>query len=142
MAGTDDAHDDALPIAEPTVLWSDERLLGHAAMDRVHADSYGVVLDLLTCTEATVVDTLAAFQDHAVAQVLDAWRAGRIGLDVVHDLATHLFHWFPGHADTMDSALAAWLTRQQHGGQPVVLRRRCADAHRPVHASRADRAAR
>lgn len=48
---------------------------------------------------------------------------GSLGLDSVHDLAQHLFQWFPGHADYMDSALAAWMTRRTMGGKPIVLRR-------------------
>jgi hypothetical protein len=34
-----------------------------------------------------------------------------------------LFEWFPGHADYLDSALAAWMTKQTMGGKPVVFRR-------------------
>jgi len=50
--------------------------------------------------------------------------SGRAGAPLVHDLAQHLLAWFPGHADHMDSALAQWMVRRQHGGAPVVLRRR------------------
>jgi hemerythrin-like metal-binding protein len=38
-------------------------------------------------------------------------------------LVTELAHWFPGHADYLDSALAHWLCKRQLGGKPVVLRR-------------------
>jgi hypothetical protein len=41
----------------------------------------------------------------------------------VHDFAGYLFEWFPGHADYLDSALAAWMTKRRFGGKPVVLRR-------------------
>ena len=34
-----------------------------------------------------------------------------------------LFRWFPGHADYLDSALAAWMCKRQYGGKPVVLHR-------------------
>jgi hypothetical protein len=30
----------------------------------------------------------------------------------------------PGHADYLDSALAAWMSKQIDGGKPVVLRRK------------------
>jgi hemerythrin len=34
-----------------------------------------------------------------------------------------LARWFPGHADYLDSALAAWMCKRQFGGRPVVLHR-------------------
>jgi hemerythrin len=34
-----------------------------------------------------------------------------------------LARWFPGHADYLDSALAAWMCKRQYGGKPVVLHR-------------------
>jgi hemerythrin len=64
------------------------------------------------------------------AAVLTSVRGGRAGVEsgalgvaTVHDLAQHLFRWFPGHADYLDSALAAWMTKRSMGGKPVVLRR-------------------
>lgn len=42
---------------------------------------------------------------------------------VCRDLASELARWFPGHADYLDSALAAWMCKQRHGGKPVVVRR-------------------
>lgn len=35
-----------------------------------------------------------------------------------------LARWFPGHADYLDSALAAWMCKRRFGGRPVVLHRR------------------
>jgi hemerythrin len=43
-----------------------------------------------------------------------------IGRSFVEELA----RWFPGHADYLDSALAAWMCKRQFGGRPVVLHRR------------------
>lgn len=43
--------------------------------------------------------------------------------DVVRSFADELARWFPGHADYLDSALAAWMSKRRHGGRPVVLRR-------------------
>jgi hemerythrin len=43
--------------------------------------------------------------------------------DTCRGLADELARWFPGHADYLDSALAAWLFKRQHGGKPVVVRR-------------------
>jgi hemerythrin len=59
----------------------------------------------------------------SVCEVKAAFESGRIDADVVHDFGLHLFDWFPGHADYLDSALAAWMTKQTMGGKPVVLRR-------------------
>jgi hypothetical protein len=46
------------------------------------------------------------------------------GVELVHDFAIHLFQWFPGHADYLDSALVAWISKKTYSGKPVVLRRR------------------
>lgn len=50
---------------------------------------------------------------------------------VCRDLADELARWFPGHADYLDSALAAWMCKQRHGGKPVVIRRTISD-DRPI----------
>lgn len=47
---------------------------------------------------------------------------------VARDLANALVDWFPGHADYMDSALSHWMSKQTHGGAPVVLRRNVVQA--------------
>ncbi|SAL80849.1 hemerythrin-like metal-binding protein [Caballeronia arvi] len=60
----------------------------------------------------------------SVRQVRQAVADGRAGAEDVHDLGAHLFEWFPGHADYLDSALAAWMSKKTHGGKPVVLRRK------------------
>jgi hemerythrin len=44
----------------------------------------------------------------------------RVGREFVAELD----RWFPGHADYLDSALAAWMCKRQYGGKPVVLHRR------------------
>lgn len=49
--------------------------------------------------------------------------AGQIEASKLQEFASFLFQWFPGHVDYLDSALAAWMSQQQHGGKPVVLRR-------------------
>ena len=38
-------------------------------------------------------------------------------------LASALQDWFPGHATHLDSALAHWMYKPQHGGKPLVFRR-------------------
>ncbi|GAB2897592.1 hypothetical protein GCM10027093_36860 [Paraburkholderia jirisanensis] len=59
----------------------------------------------------------------SVGEVKAELEAGRAGASMVRDFGMHLFGWFPGHADYLDSALAAWMTKQTMGGMPVVLRR-------------------
>lgn len=65
-----------------------------------HLDEHGAVLKSLD-----EVLPLVAAGDHAVGR----------------RFATELAHWFPGHADYLDSALAHWMCKQQYGGKPVVL---------------------
>lgn len=60
---------------------------------------------------------------HEVAELL---AQGKAGASLVHDLGKELFAWFPGHADYLDSALAAWMTKQSMGGKPIVIRRNAA----------------
>jgi hemerythrin-like metal-binding protein len=50
--------------------------------------------------------------------------SGERGIDLVQDFAMYLFQWFPGHADYLDSALAAWMSKRTYGGKPVVIRRK------------------
>jgi hemerythrin len=57
-------------------------------------------------------------------EVQAALAEGRAGVALVHDFALHLFQWFPGHADYLDSALVAWISKKAYGGKPVVLRRK------------------
>ncbi len=60
----------------------------------------------------------------SVGEVKQAVAQGKAGADVVRNLGMALFDWFPGHADYLDSALAAWMTKQNMGGKPIVLRRK------------------
>lgn len=59
----------------------------------------------------------------SVSEVRQALAEGRANETLVHDLALHLFRWFPGHAGHLDSALAAWMSKLRFGGKPVVVRR-------------------
>jgi len=60
----------------------------------------------------------------SVGEVKEAVAQGRGGAELVRDIGMALFEWFPGHADYLDSALAAWMTKQTMGGKPIVLRRK------------------
>lgn len=53
-------------------------------------------------------------------QALEGARRIEVGRNFVRELVA----WFPGHADYLDSALAAWMCKREHGGKPVVLHRR------------------
>lgn len=46
----------------------------------------------------------------------------------VRSFAEELVKWFPGHADYLDSALAAWMVKRRHGARPLVLRRNVASS--------------
>ena len=71
------------------------------------------------------MDDLLPLLDAAVllgfAEVAD----GDVRLTAIgRDFAAELERWFPGHADYLDSALAAWMCKRQFGGKPVVLHAR------------------
>jgi len=55
------------------------------------------------------------------SDVLQLARTGDFGH--AQSFVSELSRWFPGHADYLDSALAAWMCKRQYGGKPVVLRR-------------------
>src|SRR5574343_114992 len=44
-------------------------------------------------------------------------------LSVGRAFVAELANWFPGHADYLDSALAAWMCKRPFGGKPVVVHR-------------------
>jgi hemerythrin len=133
--------------------WTDAFLLGHGPMDDVHREFVERVNTLLSCPDDEVLQHLQAFARHAeshfgdelkwmqetsfpplqchadehaavlksVGEVLPLVEAGNI--EIARRLAAELARWFPGHADYMDSALAAWLVKQRFGGKPIVLKR-------------------
>ncbi|MBL8362115.1 MAG: hemerythrin [Rubrivivax sp.] len=71
-------------------------------------------------------------QEHAavLASSTEILARARQG-DLAHasGFVAELGRWLPGHADYLDSALAAWLCKRQYGGRPVVF-------HKPVRAER------
>ncbi len=54
------------------------------------------------------------------AEVLQLALDGDLG--PASSFTAELARWFPGHADYLDSALAAWMCKRRFGGKPVVLR--------------------
>jgi hemerythrin len=133
--------------------WSDAFTLGYGPMDDVHQEFVDLVAQLQTAPETELPRWLDVFAAHAQAHfdLEDGWmrdtefpaRDCHIDehaavLRSVHEvravlaqgdvancrrLARELARWFPGHADYLDSALAAWMCKRQFGARPVVLRR-------------------
>ena len=133
--------------------WTDAYLLGYPPMDNTHREFVEIVSALLAADDPAVAGHLEAFARHAethfsqehewmektefpamqchidehnavmksVREVQEIVAAGDAAQG--RSLAKALADWFPGHADYMDSALAAWMSKKTHGGKPVVLRR-------------------
>ena len=135
------------------MIWSDELLLGHPAIDAEHRERVALIGVLLSCSDAALGEQLQAFSAHADAHFADDDRqmvetdfpaagchadehakvvsSAREVLGLVTEgdaaigrrFAEELARWFPGHVAHLDSALAHWLVKRRHGGAPVVLRR-------------------
>lgn len=133
--------------------WSDALLLGYGPMDEVHREFVDTVSALLHAQEAELPARLADFERHAREHFgeEDRWMretefparechidehaavlrsVEEVGALLAQGdasecrrLARELMRWFPGHADYLDSALAAWMCKRRLGGKPVVLRR-------------------
>lgn len=144
----DDVADDA-----PGFAWRDRYLLGHPGMDDTHREFVQCVDALLTAPDAGLAIALEAFERHAVEhfEAENRWMSSsdfpardchidehdkvlasvrevqselaQGNVQLCRELAVALMEWFPGHADYMDSALANWLVKRSHGGQPLVLKR-------------------
>lgn len=141
------AAPEPLPHPGPVVL-------GFAPMDAVHAEFDALVARALAADDtrlhACLLEVDAHLRAHFDAE--DRWMretgfppgdchmdehaavlrsAGEVeplvaggNLAVGRSFLQELARWFPGHADYLDSALAAWMCKRQFGGKPVVLQRR------------------
>lgn len=133
--------------------WHDGLLLGYAPMDHTHEDFVRCVAAIQRGEDTELPRLMAELEAHCIehfddeknwmestefparechinehAQVLDSVRQVRALADAgdlseCRRLADALADWFPGHADYLDSALAAWMVKRSHGGKPVVIRR-------------------
>lgn len=133
--------------------WHDGLLLGYGPMDSTHEEFVQCVAALQRATDDELPTALASFADHAQRHFSeeDRWMeqtqfparechidehaavlksVGEVqallaqgNTQVCRRLAQELANWFPGHADYLDSALAAWMCKQRLGGKPVVIRR-------------------
>jgi hemerythrin len=138
---------------ESDLQWTDRLLLGYAPMDDEHRDFVDCVRALQQAAPEQVLARLDAFAVHAerhfgaenrwmeetefparqchidehaavmksVAEVRAVVAAGNTG--IVRSLADELARWFPGHADYLDSALAAWMAKRRWNAKPVIIRR-------------------
>lgn len=134
-------------------VWSDRYLLGFGEMDATHREFVDVVAALRNASDAGFLAALDVFIAHAQSHfgAEDQWMTEtgfppadchmeehaavlksahevreRVVLEdysVGRSFAAELQRWFPGHADYLDSALAAWMVKRRHGGKPVVLKR-------------------
>lgn len=144
----DRKHDPAAPVstARPGEL-------GYAPMDSIHEEFESLIqransddtqnwLELLTdmdthlrhhfgeedrwMTETEFPPRECHMDEHAAvlkssAEVLELAREGNYM--PAPSFISSLANWFPGHADYLDSALAAWMCKRQYGGKPIVLHR-------------------
>jgi hemerythrin len=136
------------------LTWSDEFNLGYTPMDETHEEFVEIVGRMQQACEGDLPGLLAEMLAHAQVhfelentwmretgfpprdchiQEHDAVLASmrevaalmeQGNLQVCRGLVDALADWFPGHATHLDSALAHWMFKRQHGGKPVVLRRR------------------
>lgn len=136
--------------------------LGYDPMDAIHAEFEALLAQAADASDAALALQIDALQAHLQAHfdAEDRWMratdfparnchmdehaavlrsAGEVRLKLAagdtalaRRFVAELAHWFPGHADYLDSALAHWMCARQYGGKPVVLqrqpRRHCAPA--------------
>lgn len=133
--------------------WTESLRLGFAPLDTVHEDFIDAVDMLLHASDDAVVSAFAHVElrtiEHFEAEErwmaesgfpardchFDEHSAVRRSMEGVSRLvakgdfaaarrfATAILDWLPGHTDYMDAALAHWLCKRDHGGQPLVFRR-------------------
>jgi hemerythrin-like metal-binding protein len=123
----DDTHEEFYQVAFRLLTCDEASALAALTAFEEHAVShFGQEEEWMRNTNFPPAD--CHVQEHAAVleslrEVQAAVAEGRASAALVQDFAIHLFQWFPGHADYLDSALAAWMSKQTYGGKPVVLRR-------------------
>jgi len=124
----DDTHEDFYRVAQQLLLCDAGSMLEAIDAFEQHAvEHFELEDEWMRSTGFPPRD--CHIEEHAavlasVREVKALLASGERGPELAHDFALYLFEWFPGHADYLDSALAAWMSKQRHGGKPVVLRRR------------------
>lgn len=126
-------------------------VLGFAPMDGIHAEFELLLRACCECSDAELHVQLQGLVRHLRSHFAeeDAWMSEtgfpprgchmdehaavlRSAAEVVPRVAmgevtvgrrfvAELARWFPGHADYLDAALAAWMCKRRFGGKPVVL---------------------
>jgi len=142
-----------MPAPSVPLVWNDSLLLGDPEMDAVHEEFVGCIAAVTNAAKADVPEAFAALERQAKShfEMEDTWMrendfpakdchidehaavmASIVGvrkrveagdLSAAYDIAQALADWFPGHADYLDSALAACMCKRRWGGKPVVIRR-------------------
>lgn len=129
-------------------------VLGYGPMDHVHAEFDAAIAATLECADGDLLANLQRLATHlrehfhtedrwmhetefpardchidehaavlrSADEVMPLVAAGDLRMG--RAFADELRRWFPGHADYLDSALAAWMCKRQYGGKPVVLQGR------------------
>lgn len=140
--------------ATDAFAWHDGMLVGDPQLDAAHKEFVALVASVQGASDAEAATALHALALHAREHfdAEDQWMAesgfparechsaeheavlqsvagvqARVAAGdtaAARGLASALAEWFPGHADYLDAALAHWMCKQQHGGKPVVVRRR------------------
>ena len=146
---TDLKHHPDAPTPDSTI-----KQLGYAPMDRIHAEFDELLVRAHACSDNAWLDLLRQIdahlhrhfdaenqwmeqtsfppkdchiEEHAAVlksstEVLALAETGNF--DAAPSFVAELARWFPGHADYLDSALAAWMCKRQYGGKPVVFHRK------------------
>lgn len=136
-----------------------EIVLGFDPMDEVHAHFEIQLATSLACPDDRLLQCIGELTEHlkhhfaaedvwmrdsdfppaqchidehaavlqSAQEVLPLVAQGR--LSVGRAFVRELANWFPAHADHLDSALAAWMSKQRFGGKPVVIKRSAAHHH-------------
>ncbi|WP_061958638.1 bacteriohemerythrin [Cupriavidus pauculus] len=123
----DDVHKEFYALALKLVTCSDASAAEAIEQFEKHAIShFGQEDEWMRSTNFPPRD--CHVEEHAavlksIAEVKQAVAEGKADAAIVRHIGMALFDWFPGHADYLDSALAAWMTKQNMGGKPIVLRR-------------------
>jgi len=142
-----------MPSPAAPLAWNDSLLLGDPEMDAVHEEFVACIAAVAKAPQADVADAFAELERQASShfELEDTWmrdnhfparechinehaavmasivavrqRVASGDTSEAYRIAQALADWFPGHADYLDSALAAWMCKRRWGGKPVVLRR-------------------
>lgn len=124
----DRIHEEFYAVARGLVACTAETACQALAAFEAHAvEHFGQEDEWMRATQFPPRD--CHMKEHAAVlkstrEVGEALAAGRGGAELLRDFGEHLLEWFPGHADYLDSALAAWMSKRAYGGKPIVLRRK------------------